>query len=78
MTKTRVLKNETEHQLLRLSDDMESGGEIVLVRGGRKAYLHVNAAEYFGGIDFHRQATFSGARALRRLAKAILAEVGDE
>ena len=42
-------------------------GTLSLVKGGKRAYLW---------IDNGRVATFAGAGALRKLAHAILAEVG--
>lgn len=46
--------------------------EAILVRGGKRAYL------WFGFRDRACIGTLSGPATLRKLAKAILAEVGDE
>lgn len=46
------------------------GGEFIVVGGGRRAYLWAGAAD--GSV-----ATLSGVATLRKVAKAILQEVGD-
>jgi len=66
----RIAKNEDwrQHRLAIRTDRDE--GRVVLVRGGRLAYLWAGRKEGGGCV------TVSGRAVLRKLANEILAEVG--
>lgn len=64
---SRVTNSEKGH-VITLAGDMNRG-ELLLVKGGRNAYLWVG--------DRDVVITFSGPSTLRKLATAILNEVGD-
>lgn len=64
----RVVKNKEPHHALTIKDD--NGLNVVLVRGGTRAYLWAD------GNHNRLVNTVSGVKTLRALAKAILKEVG--
>jgi len=68
---SRIRKAVEDHHAIVLGSDIGDEGEMMLVKGGRMAYLWVGPERGRDGIY-----TFSGAVALRKLAKAILEEVG--
>lgn len=65
----RQIKTESKVHRFRAIDDCKDG-EIVLVSGKKQAYLWVKVNAEHGVV------TFTGAATLRKLAKAILQEVG--
>jgi hypothetical protein len=67
---SRVSKGKFDHHVLKLSASI-GPSEITLVRGGKRAYLYV------AQIEPPAFCAFSGEVALRKLAHAILKEVGD-
>lgn len=67
---SKFAKLESDDHAARLRDDTNRG-ELLLVRGGKLAYI--NAITDHSGMLI----TFSGPQKLRKLAKAILAEVPD-
>jgi hypothetical protein len=60
-------KREDHHRAHFMNGDID---EIILVAGGKSAYLWI-------GREKASPSVFSGAKSLRRLARAILAEVPD-
>lgn len=48
----------------------QKNGTLTLIPGGRRAYLHLDTSEGWGGLGY-----VSGPETLRSLALAILAEI---
>jgi hypothetical protein len=66
----KVIPNKEKSHRITIKCDHRNG-EIILVGGGRNAYLWIGSE---GTCATH----LSGRATLRKLAKAILAEVGDD
>jgi hypothetical protein len=67
----RVIANKSADHVLTINADTKPGDEIILIRGGRRAYL------WIGGED-GRVIHASGPKTLRALAEAILREVPND
>ncbi len=66
-----VIPNEEKWHEITVQDD-NSNGRLVLVKGGKRAYLWSKSTTHAdGGVI-----TVSGPKTLKKLAKAILKEVG--
>lgn len=66
----RILKNEYNDHAITIGGDGDDG-ELLLVKGKRHGFI-------WCGRKNERPMIFSGPATLRKLAKAILAEVGDK
>lgn len=66
--------NESWHSLTVEGD--RKRGELIIVRGGRNAYLWIGDARDENTDHPRECVTISGGATLRKLARAILAEVG--
>ena len=58
---------------MRLKGGTQEGATVELITGGKRAYLWVGS----DAAPYECYGTLSGAASLRKLARAILAEVGD-
>lgn len=67
----KIIANENSWDKITARGDFHRDDRIVLVGSGKRSYLWINQ----GG---QVRVTLSGPATLRRLAKAILAEVGDD
>jgi len=67
---SKVVKNQEKSHRITIKCDHRDG-EIILIGGKQRAYLWIGSG---GTCATH----LSGAATLRKLAKAILAEVGDD
>ena len=69
---TKITKNQDRWHKITLRADSHEDDRVVLVGGGKRAYLWAQGHRNGGIVHI------SGAATLRALAKAILEEVGDE
>jgi hypothetical protein len=65
----RIIRTKDKDHRLTISADHGDGGQVLVVRGGGEAYL-------WAGRPTGHVITVSGVTVLRKLARAILAEVG--
>ena len=71
----RIRKTKKSYHRLTVEGDRKTG-ELILVRGGRYAYLWVGDGRDENPTNPRACVTFCGSLTLRKLAYAILAEVG--
>lgn len=67
----KIIADENSWNRISLRRDGHDDDQIVLVGSGRNAYLRINRGD-------HHRVEISGPATLRKFAKAILKEVGDD